>query len=108
MFLNQFFAVLGLPIKSADDLWPEDRFARRQARIDKLMVGLQKRQRALVRRRRFIEKLREKTAHCSPRLRREAYVNSLQEHERVYRLQVSKFQRCRSELRNLRATIPSR
>ena len=108
MFLNQFFAVLGLPIKSADDLWPEDRFVRRQARIARLMVGLQKRQQALVRRRRFIEKLREKTAHCASRLLAQACLNSLQEHERVYRLQLAKFQQGRIELRNLRASIPSR
>ena len=58
-------------------------------------------------RRRFIEKLREKTAHCASRLLAQAFLNSLQEHERVYRLQLAKFQQRRSELRNLRASIPS-
>jgi hypothetical protein len=108
MFLKQFFDVLGLPIQSTDDLWPEDLFARRQARIARLMVRLKKCQRALVRRRRLIEKLREKTAHYPRRPRHEAYVNSLQEHERLYRLQLSKFQQARGALRNLRAAIPTR
>ena len=57
MFLEQFFDVLGLPVKNADALWPDDPFARRQARIAMLMANLQKRQRALLRRRRLIEKL---------------------------------------------------
>jgi hypothetical protein len=84
MFLEQFLDVLGLATEDVDDLWPEDRRARKEGKTAQLQKSLQEKKQALIRRRHAIERLRWRLEHTTKDSYRARYQEQLAMREHQY------------------------